>query len=105
MIRTRPRRAASVNLFKFGMSFSAPETYSFPPGSMKSACVSTSQKITDFETIANSPANLHPAAGGVLHAAAHFFEQSFQLFAVTHGVGRPLRIQIAYCFGQARSLL
>jgi len=33
-----------------GMHFSAPGTYNFPPGNMKSACVSTPQKITDRET-------------------------------------------------------
>ena len=43
--RAATATAAVDQALDIGNDFSAPGTYSFPPGSMKSACASTSQKI------------------------------------------------------------
>jgi hypothetical protein len=41
----------------------------------------------------------------MLHAATHLFAQGFQFFATPYRVRCRFRVQIAYWFGQTRSLL
>src|SRR4051794_1159179 len=79
---------AWVKRLRFGSSFSAPATYSLPPGSIKSACVSTAQKITFRETTASLLSgglnNLN--RGNRRYALTHLLEQFFKSRAMTHRI-------------------
>src|SRR5712692_3607295 len=71
---------------------------------MKSACVSTSQKIVARETMAGftlPPSNLRRA----FQTPAHSVEQFLQLLAVPDRVKLGLRVQAEQRFGEAFSLV
>src|ERR1019366_872529 len=71
---------------------------------MKSACVSTSQKITERETMCRALSMACLNARRSLQSAAGFAQQKFELFAMRNRTGLRFRNQTPQPFRQQRYL-